>query len=113
MARSTYISENTTQNQIDFMLMLDDNELDIFTLEEIKRIASSEFKNINEIIENLVHKKLLSRIERGKYCRYNFRDENVIGCKLSEGSAIGYWSALNKHGLTEQFPNSIFIQTTK
>ncbi len=75
MARSTYISENTTQNQIDFMLMLDDNELDIFTLEEIKRIASSEFKNINEIIENLVHKKLLSRIERGKYCRYNFRDE--------------------------------------
>ena len=113
MARSTYISENATQNQINFMLMLDDNELDIFTLEEIKTIASSEFKNINEIIENLVHKKLLSRIERGKYCRYNFRDENVIGCKLSEGSAIGYWSSLNKHGLTEQFPNSIFIQTTK
>lgn len=36
MAKSTYISENTTQNQIDFMLMLDDNELDIFTLEEMK-----------------------------------------------------------------------------
>ena len=113
MARSTYISENTTQNQIDFMLMLDDNELDIFTLEEIKSIASNEFENINEIVENLVQKKLLSRIERGKYCRYNFRDENVIGCKLSEDSAIGYWSALNKHGLTEQFSNSIFIQTTK
>jgi hypothetical protein len=39
MAKNTYISENTTQNQIDFMLMLDDNELDIFTLEEIKAIA--------------------------------------------------------------------------
>ncbi len=113
MAKSTYISENTTQNQIDFMLMLDDNELDIFTLEEIKAIASNEFENINEIVENLVQKKLLSRIERGKYCRYNFRDENVIGCKLSEDCAIAYWSALNKHGLTEQFPNSIFIQTTK
>ena len=73
MARSTYISENTTQNQIDFMLMLDDNELDIFTLEEIKSIASNEFENINEIVENLVQKKLLSRIERGKYCRYNFQ----------------------------------------
>ena len=47
MAKSTYISENTTQNQIDFMLMLDDNELDIFALEEIKSIASNEFENIN------------------------------------------------------------------
>ena len=57
MAKSTYISENTTQNQIDFMLMLDDNELDIFTLDEIKSIASNEFENINEIVENLVQKK--------------------------------------------------------
>lgn len=56
MAKSTYISENTTQTQIDFMLMLDDNELDTFTLEEIKSIASSQFENINEIIENLVQK---------------------------------------------------------
>ena len=56
MAKSTYISENTTQNQIDFMLMLDDNELDIFTLDEIKSIASNEFENINEIVENLVQK---------------------------------------------------------
>ncbi len=81
IAKSNYISENTTQNQIDFILMLDDNELDIFTLDEIKSIASNEFENINEIVENLVQKKLLSRIEPGKYCRYNFRDENVIGCK--------------------------------
>ncbi|MDP2088995.1 MAG: hypothetical protein Q8J84_06290 [Flavobacteriaceae bacterium] len=113
MARGTYISENTTQTQINFMLMLDDYELDIFTLEDLKKTASHKFVNINEIVENLVHKKQLSRIERGKYCRYNFRDENVIGCKLVEDGAIAYWSALNKHGLTEQFPNSIFIQTTK
>lgn len=47
------------------MLTLDDNELDIFTLEEFKSIASNEFENINEIVENLVQKKLLSQIERG------------------------------------------------
>lgn len=113
MAKGTYISENTTQKQINFMLMLDDYELDIFTLEEVKMIALDKFININEIVENLVQKKLLSRIERGKYCRYKFRDENVIGCKLINDGAIAYWSALNKHGYTEQFPNSIFIQTTK
>jgi len=37
-----------------------------------------KFSNISELVENLVHKKVLSRIERGKFCKANFRDENVI-----------------------------------
>ena len=75
MARSTYISENLNQQQIDFMLLLDDYELDIFTLDELKKQFSQQFIDINELVENLVHKKILSRIERGKYCRANFTDE--------------------------------------
>ncbi len=113
MARSTYISTNLTQPQIDLMLMLDDYELNIFSLETVKKMARKKFSNVEELVENLVHKKILSRIERGKYCRANFRDENVIGCFLVEDGAVAYWSALNKHGLTEQFPNTVFIQTTK
>jgi len=113
MARGTYISENLTQNQISFLLMLDDYEMDIFTLKELKQLANDRFDDVNELVENLVHKKILSRIERGKYCRSNFRDEKVIGTRLVEDGTIAYWSALNLHGLTEQFPNSVFIQTTK
>jgi predicted transcriptional regulator of viral defense system len=37
----------------------------------------------------------------------------VIGCHLVSDGVISYWSALNIHGLTEQFPNTVFIQTTK
>jgi hypothetical protein len=81
MARSTYISENLNQQQIDFMLLLDDYELDIFTLDELKKQFSQQFIDINELVENLVHKKILSRIERGKYCRANFNDEKVIAKK--------------------------------
>lgn len=113
MAKSTYLSENLTQKQIDFMLMLDDYELDIFSLEDIKEQIGNKVDEINELIENLVHKRIFSRIERGKYCRYNFRDEKVIGCFLVPDGAISYWSALHQYGLTEQFPNSVFIQTTK
>jgi predicted transcriptional regulator of viral defense system len=113
MARSTYISENLTQHQLDFMLVLDDYELDIFTLEELKNKFSQKFSDINELVENLAHKKILTRIERGKYCRANFTDEKVIGCFISESGAIAYWSALNAHGLTEQFPNNVFVQTSK
>jgi predicted transcriptional regulator of viral defense system len=113
MARGTYISENLTPSQIDMMLLLDEYEMDIFTLQELKDLSSDKFDDINELVENLVHKKILSRIERGKYCRPNFRDEKVIGTRLVEDGAIAYWTALNLHGLTEQFPNTIFIQTTK
>ncbi len=113
MARGTYISENLTQSQIDMMLLLDEYEMDIFTLQELEDLSSDQFDNINELVENLAHKKILSRIERGKYCRPNFRDEKVIGTRLVEDGVIAYWSALNLHGLTEQFPNTIFIQTTK
>lgn len=113
MAKSTYLSENLTQKQIGLMLLLDDYELDIFTLEDIKEQLGHKVKGINELIENLVHKRILSRIERGKYCRYNFRDEKVIGSFLVPDGTIAYWSALHHYGLTEQFPNSVFVQTTK
>jgi predicted transcriptional regulator of viral defense system len=107
------ISENLNQQQIDFMLVLDDYELDIFTLDELKNKFNNKFQDINELVENLVHKKILSRIERGKYCRANFNDEKVIGCFICDSGAIAYWSALNTHGLTEQFSNNLFIQTSR
>ncbi len=113
MARSTYLSANLTQPQIDLLLMLDDLELNIFSLEQIKTVAGGKFNNVSELVENLVHKKILSRIERGKFCKANFHDENAIGCFLVNDGAVAYWSALNKHGLTEQFSNTVFIQTTK
>ena len=112
MAKGTYISENITHSQKAVMLMLDEYEIDIFSLSDLKQIVNDPLVDINEIIENLVHKKFISRIERGKYARVNFRDERVIGCFLVPDGTISYWSALNLHGLTEQFPNTFFIQTT-
>jgi predicted transcriptional regulator of viral defense system len=92
--------------------MLEENEMDIFNLSELKDMVDDTFSDVNELVENLVPKKILSRIERGKYCRSNFRNENVIGTFVARESAIAYWSALNAHGLTEQFSNTIFVQTT-
>jgi hypothetical protein len=113
MARSTYISENITPYQRDLILLLDENEMDIFSLEDIKKLLVCSSEDVNELIENLVHKNILSRIERGKYCRTNFRDEKVIGCFLVPDGVIAYWSALNMHGLTEQISNTIYIQTAR
>ena len=46
--------------------------------------------------------------EKGKYTLNEF----VIGSLLVNPYCVAYWSALNSYGLTEQFPNTVFIQTT-
>lgn len=112
MGDSVYISSNLTSAQLEFMKLLDEYEIDIFLLEEIETKLNQRFDNINEILENLVQKELLSRIERGKFCKANFRDENVIGTFAVKMGVVAYWSALNLHGLTEQFTNTVYIQTT-
>ena len=108
-----YLSKNLLEDQQQFIRLLDEFDIDIFSIDTIEKKVDFEFSNLNEILENLVQKEFLSRIERGKYCRTNFRDEKVIGCHLVSDGVISYWSALNIHGLTEQFSNTIFIQTTK
>jgi predicted transcriptional regulator of viral defense system len=112
MSDSVYISSNITSTQLEFLKLLDEYEIDIFRFEEIEAKLDRHFNNLNEILENLVHKRLLSRIERGKFCKVNFRNEYAIGAVMVPDGTIAYWTALNLHGLTEQFANRVFIQTT-
>ncbi len=110
MAR-TYHSINLNESQQKFIRLLDDFEINIFSVSNIEKLICKRISRLQEIVENLVSKNFLSRIEKGKYCRANFRDESVIGCFIAKEGSVSYWTALNKHGLTEQFPNTIFIQT--
>lgn len=112
MSKSAYISKNLTPTHTEMMRLLEDYEMEIFSLEDVKKLAKNSAYDVNEVLENLVHKKVLSRIERGKFCKTNFRDEKAIGCFLVPDGVVAYWSALNIHQLTEQFPNTVFIQTT-
>lgn len=95
------------------MLLLEDHELDIFTLDEIQGHLGDQVEDMPALLENLTDKRILSRFERGKYCRYGFRNERAIVNYLVPDGVIAYWSALHHYGYTEQFPNSVFVQTTK
>ena len=105
-----YHTLNLSVEQQRFIRLLDDFEIEIFRLKEIESLVNEKFSNINSILENLETKGFLSRLERGKYCRSNFRNDNVIGCFLVNDGAVAYWSALNIHGLTSRFPNLIWQQ---
>ena len=99
--------------QYRFLEMLDEFGYDIFNLKMIKDTGYFSDKRISYALKSLTKSGMLIKIEQGKYVRSNFSNEFVIGNFLAPDGGIGYWSALNSYGLTEQFPNVIFIQTSK
>jgi len=92
---------------------LDDNGLDIFSLNNLREFEVISEKQREIALRSLINKGYLKIIERGIYCRHNFSDELIIGSFLVKNGGIAYWSALNFHGLTEQIPNTVFIQTNQ
>jgi predicted transcriptional regulator of viral defense system len=114
MARSTYISENLTPEQFGFVRLLEDREVEIFNIQDVETQLGRQYENLGEIVENLAHKGMLRRIEKGKYAHPNFNDPNVIGTFIASGdAAVAYWSALHNHTLTDRFPERVMIKTTR
>lgn len=113
MGHSVKLTKNLTTKQLAFYKTLDEQDTQFFSLGQVEEQYAPQYGNMNEVVENLVHKGLLDRVERGKFVRTNFYDELAMIRLLVPDGALAYWSALNRHGLTEQFPNVIFVQTTK
>ncbi len=101
------------KNPESLLKVLDEHELDIFTDQTFEKSVGESLYNWHSQLRTLIKNRLVSIIERGKYCRHNCRDQFVIGNYLSGDGVIAYWSALNLHGLTEQIPNTVFVQTQK
>ena len=97
------------------------NNRNIFNTDDVKTIVDSAAKRT---IYNLVKKKWILKLKRGLYtivpldigvkgadgfAVHNF----VIASKLVELYYVGYWSALNHYGFSDQIPSTTFIATTK
>jgi len=93
----------------------------IFNIEDSRSVIG---KNAGRIMSSLIRKKWVLPLKRGLYAivpldvgvkgadsfiLHNF----VIASHLVEPYYIGYWSALNHYGFSEQIPRTTFIATTK
>jgi predicted transcriptional regulator of viral defense system len=101
------------KNPEGLLKILDEYELDIFTIQLFESVTHELFKVWHQQFRTLIKNGLIDIIEKGKYCRHNFRNEYIIGNYLVDDGIISYWSALNLHGLTEQISNTVFVQTQK
>lgn len=100
-----------TNLQIRFIKMLDDYGYDVFNTEMIKNTRLFNTSEFNSVINTLSRIGLIIRLERGKFVRSSFAEDYVIANFLASDGGIAYWTALNAHGLTEQFANKTFVQT--
>ncbi|MBT3209083.1 MAG: hypothetical protein HN704_16925 [Bacteroidetes bacterium] len=85
----------------------DNYSVDIFAKEDS---FMNDFSD--KALRELNNQGYIDVIEKGKYCRHNFRDENVIASFIVKNGGVAYWSAMHYHGLTEQIPNVMYVQTT-
>ena len=99
--------------QKEFLDILDEFGFDIFSVQMIKETNRLPVEKIHQAIRTLSHSGVIIKLERGKYIRSGFMDSFTIANFLAPDGGIAYWSALNYHGLTEQFVNVIFVQTAK
>jgi len=92
----------------------------IFTVDEAGEAFDVDRASLRVILSRLEDGGWIERVERGKYMvipltarkgKYTLH-EFVLGSKLVEPYAVSYWSALHHHGLTEQMPSTVFLQTT-
>ena len=96
------------------------NGKSVFSIRDIKRFV----KDPRDILDSLRRKKWILKIKRGVYAiapleagekgseSYSLHSF-TIGSFLVQPYYIGYWSALNYHGLTDQTPPAVYVVTTK
>jgi predicted transcriptional regulator of viral defense system len=94
------------------LLLIENAGWDIFTVKFLKSELDISSKQIYDALSKLEKNGIIIKLEKGKYCRHNFSDEYVIGSFIVKNGGIAYWTALNFHGLTEQIPNVVYVQTT-
>lgn len=91
----------------------------IFTFRDALEVSGYDKNYLKLVLHRLEKGGWIERIERGRYIilpleaergRYTLH-EFVVGTTLVKPSAIAYWSALHYHGLTEQIPSVVFVQT--
>jgi predicted transcriptional regulator of viral defense system len=94
----------------------------VVTIGDLADVLDIPRKSAKDMAYALKEKGWLERIAHGKYLilplaagenpKYTAH-EFVIASALVEPMYVGYWSAMNHHGLTEQLSRTIYIVTTE
>lgn len=104
------------------LFTLEEEGLDVFGLSDARRILGSSDDSVKSVLKRLKKKARIREIGKGKYLLVPARAglqgswsevPYLLVPKLAGEYYVGFWSALNYWGLTEQSPRTVFVVTAK
>lgn len=118
MTRNLFLGDK--ENRL--LLTLEENQITVFRFKDAKKILQTNDSSVKHILNGLVEKNRIKRIEYGKYllipARAGYKRKwieepwTVIPFLVDE-YYIGFWTAMNYWEMTEQIPNTVFVVLTK
>lgn len=108
--------------ELRLLFTLEEEAKSTFRTDDAKRILRSSDASVKNVLYRLKKKGRIEEIERGKYLLFPARSGYegrwseapfLIASELVYPYYIGFWSALNYWGMTEQVPSVTFVATTK
>ena len=94
----------------------------LFTFDDAAAVYGGSISGLRELLSTLVKRRWLQRIEKGKYLLLPFEagregewteHEFIIASYLIKPYYIGFRSALNYYGYTEQISRTVFVASTR
>lgn len=94
----------------------------VFTYEDAAQATGIRSSALRDLLSNLVKRRWLQRIEKGKYLILPFEagregewteHEFIIGSFLIDPYYIGFRSALNHYGYTEQISRTVYLASPR
>ena len=80
-----------TKSEKILLTLFDSLEIDVFTIDSLNKDYDINLNEWQKPFKGLMNLGYFNIIEKGKYCRHNFRNEEyVIGNYLAPDGAIAY-----------------------
>ena len=116
-----HVRQSLSKTESSLLSRLAESGMNIFTLNDVTEL-DIPYRKAKLTVSRLRGKGWLISLNRGTYLivpleagvegRYS-EHEFVVASHLVKPYYIGYWSALQYYGLTEQIPVTVFVVTTK
>ncbi|MDW7733663.1 MAG: type IV toxin-antitoxin system AbiEi family antitoxin [Methanolobus sp.] len=109
-------------NELRLLFTLEEEGISVFSIKDAKRILKTSIPSVWNVVYRLKKKGRIEEIEKGKYllipARAGYEGSwseipYLIVPNIIDVYYIGFWTALNYWGMTEQVPNVVFVTTTQ
>ena len=109
-------------NELKLLFTIEEEGRSVFSTSDANRILGTSEPSVRNTIYRLKKKGRIEEIEKGKYLLIPARAGYeaswsevpfLLVPHLIDAYYIGFWTALNYWGMTEQTPRTVFVATTK